>query len=595
MLSTINLKNFLFAAIAVSTLFLWVQSGAGSQISNDALMTTISAYPVEAGNEYIAAFNAKALESCGEASYCRDYHALTIMGSAYNYLLFDLLFPLFMTVENGEAFLPPYVQAFSLGKVLSFVFGFAIFVVVIGNFRESIGVYLLIACLFAILFKFLPPLADGFESHTRMLMALGVMAVGAGWFGARLVLQYVEPSGVSTPVIVVGCAFLLAVVVLRMNPETARLGYLSGCFVAGTFLALCQGKEPKNTNALVIFGLLFFLVSAYAHSIVSYSWLEGTPVALLFMAIAVILAVDPQSRWVWILLATPLFHIGGAALGALALVASEGAVCLFHRKLSRLLVVSALTAAASLGLSYLLFTGRVPREFSIETYMKIIQTVGFAYAIVMFILFSGIGIFLLRQKNQMLENAVLASFLFGILEFSNGMQRAVLQAGFSGFEGDLYGIAHAWNYLALCIASMAFILLVVSLCECLKSRARENKPTSNHVVRHVLAITVFLLAAAGGENLRLRPGKLVDLSKEIAGDFLADEEQYSAFADMKYDDSYPILYDPEPTGAAIPTPWKVAGEPLKYFSMLKLRMRIREGLVDPEKFKAYHVRSYAKP
>jgi hypothetical protein len=32
---------------------------------------------------------------------------------------------------------------------------------------------------------------------------------------------------------------------------------------------------------------------------------------------------------------------------------------------------------------------------------------------------------------------------------------------------------------------------------------------------------------------------------------------------------------------------------LKYFSMLKLSMRIRAGLVDPEKFKAYDIRPNA--
>ena len=593
-----HLKNFLFAVIAVSVLFLWGQSGY--QISNDAFMVAISAYPVEADNDYIIAFNAKALESCGGAFYCQDYHSLTIMASAYNYLLVDLLFPIFMTVENGEAFLPPFVHAFSLSKIFSFAFAAAIFVFVTGNFRvrERTNIYIWIACFFALLFKFLPQLSDGFESHTRVLMALGVMTVSAGWFGARLVPRYGESSSISTTVIVMGCAFLLTIVILRMSPETASFGYLLGCFAAGVLLKLCQGRELENYNTLAIFGLMFFLISAYASGVMPYSWHEGTPVALLLIAIAIILTVDPKSRLVWVLLATPLFHIGGAAITSMALAFSEGIVCLFRRKISHLLVVSVLTAVTSLSLSYLLFTGRVPREFSIEAYIKIIQTLGFAYAVIMFTLFCAAGIFLLRQKNRILEHAALASFLLGTMEFSNGMHRAVLQAGFSGFEGSLYGIAHAFDYLGLTTISMVFILLVVSLCKCLKNRTCENdehKPASSHVSRYVLAITVFLLAAGGGENLRLHPDKLVDLSKVITGDISVDEEEQYAFVNMKYDDSYPILYNPEPPYAAFPVPLVVAGEPLKYFSMLKLSMRIREGLVDPEKFRVYHIQSYAGP
>jgi len=582
--ASINLKNFLFAVLAVSILSLWVQSGVGSRLSNDGVVEAISAYPVEDDNEYIIAFNAKALESCGEVSLCQDYHSLTIKGTAYNYLLVDLLFPLFMAPENGEAFFPPYLHALSLSKIFSFAFAFAILVVVTGYFRERVGIYLLLACVFALFFKSLPLLSDGFDSHTRMLMVLGVLTVGAGWFGARLVPQYGESSGMPTAVIAMGCAFLLAIVALRMSPETARLGYLLGCFTAGMFLNICQGKESKNYNALVVFGLLFFLISAYAPNIINiYYWTERSLIALPFMAVAIVLTVNPKSRWVWVILATPLFHIGGAAISSMTLAFSEGAVCLFHRKISRLLAVSTLTAVASLSLSYLLFTTRVPQEFPIEAYAKIIQTPGFAYAIVTFILFCGIGVFLLRQKNRALENAALASFLLGILDLSNGMSHAVFKAGFSGVEAALYGLAHALDYSGLVIPSMVFILLVVSLYECLKSQTGENKSISSHVPHYVLAVTVFLLAAGGGQNLRLQPGKLADLSKEIAGDISGyGAESYGPFVDMKYDDSYPILYGPEHIQ-----------DGLKYFSMLKLSMRIRAGLVDPEKFKAYDIRPNA--
>ncbi len=588
MLSTINLKNFLFAAIAVSTLFLWVQSGAGSQISNDALMTTISAYPVEADNDYVIAFNAKALESCSEVSLwsgCEDYHSLTIMGSAYNYLLFDLLFPQFMTVEDGEAFFPPYMHALHFGKIFSSAFAFAVLVVVTGYFRERINIYLLSACLFALLFKFLPPLLDGAEGYTRALMVLGVLTASAGWFGARFVPRYGESPGMSTTAMAMGGVFLLAIITLRMNPEIARLGYLLGSFTAGMFLNLCLGKNLKNYSALVVFGLLFFLISAYAPNIIFYSWGGSILTALPFMALAIVLAVSPKSRWVWVILTAPLFHVGGATLSSMTLAFSEGVVCLFRRKISRLLVASVLTAIAGLSFSYLLFTNKVPRGFSIEAYMAIAQTLGFAYAVVMFVLFCGLGIFLLRQKNRALENAALASFLLGILEFSNGVFHAVLQAGFSGFEDNIFGLAYAYKYISIATPGMMFILLVASLYECLKSQTCENKPAPNHVPHYVLAVTVFLLAASAGQNLRVQPGKLADLSKEIAGDVSGyGAEHYIPFVNMKYDDSYPVLYGSEQHG-----------DSLKYFSMLKLSMRIRGGLVDPEKFEVYHIQVDARP
>jgi hypothetical protein len=205
----------------------------------------------------------------------------------------------------------------------------------------------------------------------------------------------------------------------------------------------------------------------------------------------VMASVIPKSRWVLLMPALLVFHLAAAGLFACAVLASEIILCLWRRRPSKILLISAVTAALSVILSTQGQTGALVGESSDNVLPALLQAIATeplegAARIIPFLV---AAIYLTWRGQGRLDASARAAIMCGALASWLHISAGLIRIGINPIDPTFHIYIYIFSYLGPCLGIAIPLVILADLLQ----YSHTSKTSDNQLVSRKFIISCSLL------------------------------------------------------------------------------------------------------
>jgi hypothetical protein len=532
-------------------------------------------YRIDHTDPFVAAFDAAAIEACYGDGHCVKNQIALVSELPFNYPI-AAAFGRWLAPPNAGM---PFGHTVALASAMSLATGFA-----------------LASLLFVLWWSRLPPV-EAFGAGTVMVVGM-LLAVAGSSVTVELPELLVFASWERLGVVALSVGLLNVLSVSRrvhrlldhMVRAATQVGPVTfGIFVSAVFGLLLGPRfyllhAPIQVwTALLTFLLFLVLALKIGHTdfwtglalgtlvflLVNpeYSmWhiYQAAPRANLYLAATACLlyaSLYPRGRLIWLFPGLAVFHVSVAGLVASAVAVTETIICLRRRSATPLLSVTVGLAVGAFAYRFLLTTGITSLEGAGRKLVGslTVQFLASSLLTVMGILL--VGFWLLRDPQGRWDAsarvAMLAALVAGLSHLSTGLA----MAGVDRFEPGMYVFTSGAVYLGPLVCTAGPLILVADVVRNADVPPGDRLRGAALMILSVAALMAVKLGGPPVDDL-FGAGRL-GLQRLVSPTIVEHEEGLAA---MAYDDSYTIRSGPNSDT-----------EPLRFLSLLKMKMRMARG------------------
>ena len=350
----------------------------------------------------------------------------------------------------------------------------------------------------------------------------------------------------------------------------------------GSFLILCffvfWATALKESGDLNWLGLLVGLVAVVAaHSDIFWLGLLPIPRGNLLLLLSVMLPVillKPKSRICWLIFLLLFFHVSVTCLLAFLIFLTELIVFLFKKRTSQLLFASFFLLIISFGIAHFqsgfssidieLFFNSISK-FVLSHKTESLKLVLSSLTQGLLLFFFGIAL-LTFPKNGRWDAVSKVTLMMALLQTLSLLSNLLKIAGVETLTPGLASIILAPDYLSPQLHTVVLITVCAELFVKRKEFQPIKFPTSFRINISIIAVS-FLVWGFGESPYSS------DISSVMSERVKALKANSNLYELSGADEIYLI------------TDTRQANDPLEYLSMLKYRVRLRNGLIDRSKSK----------
>lgn len=561
--------------------FLWVGRWPEFQFSNDHLYNLSTGYRIDHADPFVAAFDAAAIEACYGDGHCVKNQIALVSELPFNYPI-AAAFGRWLAPPNAWM---PFGRTVALASAMSLATGFAI------------------ASLLFVLWWNKLPSVEAFSAATVMVVGMLLAVAGSG-VTVGLPELLVFASWERLGVVALSVALLTVLSVSRwvhrlldhMVRTAERVGPVTfGIFVFAVFglllgprfyllhapiqvwtalftfllflvLALKIGHTDFRTGLAL--GTLVFLLVNPEYS--TWHLYQAAPRANLYLAATACLlyvSLYPRGRLIWLFPGLAVFHVSVAGLVASAVAVSETFICLRRRSTTPLLWLAVTLAGVTFAYEFLLTSGITSVEGAGRKLVGSLTIQHWASGVVTVVGILLVGFWLLRNPEGRWDAsarvAVLAALVAGLSHLSAGLA----MAGVDRFEPGMYIFTSGAVYLGPLVCTAGPLILVA---EVVRNADVPPSDCLRGAVVTILSVAALMAAKLGGPPVDDLFGTArLGLQRLVSPTIVQHDEELAA---MAYDDSYTIRSGPNS-----------ATEPMRFLSLLKMKMRMARGEFNRER------------